>query len=1064
MAFGVLVIALSALAMWLLIAGTASAVSYYVDPAGNDGNACTAPGASACLTIQGAVNKAAAGDTINVAAGTYSAGTIVNKTVTINGANAGIDPRTSGCAPTGQTIVTAGIDVQANNVVIDGITVQNVQPPDPLGVGIYYRPTASGYLLQNSLIQNNTFGVYLNSNGASLSTVRQNCLLNNNLPGPASGNGLYSDQGLSNALIQHNYSSGNSNASYIMAELPSSPVTGLTIDANDMNADSDIVLFNTHNSAITNNTSENSPYEMVYLGGGDTTLDISHNTGTKDHEGGVTLDDSLGYGPNTSINIHDNTFDGDGSNAAYGVRSFAGGATTGLVANHNILTDDRQGVTIDTATSPVVMSNNVSGFFQATGDATGIRVVNSTGITVNTNTINGGHTGSCSGGFWGIHVQNSGGQVDTNTVSGIGNALTNGCQEGRAIEADGAGTLDISGNGLTTYQKSGIIVRDTINSTISNNTATGEGPSGIIAENGITVTSSGSAQIVGNHTSNHRYTPESAASCGILTFNTVTVTGNDSTHDEVGLCIIGGSGSDVGSNHVTGHTQQGILVDSATNVNVHDNTIDGQGNGTTSNPGSGPDTDVRYYGIFAVDSTGNISGNTVHGITHGASNGLQSGVGIRLSARSGNSANMTIATNNVYDYQKGGIVVLNPYGGTSVTANVTGNTVTGSGPVNYIAQNGIQISAGANATVDGNNVSNNNYTPQTAAAVGLLVIGAGNVMADSNNLHDNLEGAYVQGTSGVSFTNNTMTNAPDTGLVVYQANGGTYDKSIIHDNTYGIFDYAGNNNTYSNSNIHNNSYNVVIDGPSNADQVLGNLILDGSQEGVNVSPDSGNPTNVVAHQNCIAGNVVYGMDVDPSLGVVNAENNWWGAADGPGPVGPGSGDKVTTQVDFTPFLTSPTNANCPSNATPTPVVTNSPTPVVTNSPTPVVTNSPTPVVTNSPTPVVTNSPTPAVTNSPTPVVTNSPTPHVTNSPTPVVTNSPTPHVTNSPTPSPTVLPASATPVPTPRPRAVGGFVDVLTTGGGSGGSGSLSWLLLVLITAISAVTGSGLWALLRRRS
>jgi hypothetical protein len=58
---------------------------------------------------------------------------------------------------------------------------------------------------------------------------------------------------------------------------------------------------------------------------------------------------------------------------------------------------------------------------------------------------------------------------------------------------------------------------------------------------------------------------------------------------------------------------------------------------------------------------------------------------------------------------------------------------------------------------------------------------------------------------------------------------------------------------------------------------------------------------------------------------------------------------------------------------------------------------------------------------------------------------------------------SCTPAPTPTPNAVGGLVDVVTGGSGSGGSMGLSWLLAGLV-AITAVSGGGLWTLLRRRS
>jgi parallel beta-helix repeat protein len=56
--------------------------------------------------------------------------------------------------------------------------------------------------------------------------------------------------------------------------------------------------------------------------------------------------------------------------------------------------------------------------------------------------------------------------------------------------------------------------------------------------------------------------------------------------------------------------------------------------------------------------------------------------------------------------------------------------------------------------------------------------------------------------------------------------------------------------------------------------------------------------------NNLTGNAEFGVK-NLNNGILDAECNWWGAADGPGPVGPGSGDKVSTNVDFTPWLTAP---------------------------------------------------------------------------------------------------------------------------------------------------------------
>jgi hypothetical protein len=56
--------------------------------------------------------------------------------------------------------------------------------------------------------------------------------------------------------------------------------------------------------------------------------------------------------------------------------------------------------------------------------------------------------------------------------------------------------------------------------------------------------------------------------------------------------------------------------------------------------------------------------------------------------------------------------------------------------------------------------------------------------------------------------------------------------------------------------------------------------------------------------NNITGNTAFGVR-NGQMGVLDAECDWWGAADGPGPVGPGSGDKVSANVDFTPWLIAP---------------------------------------------------------------------------------------------------------------------------------------------------------------
>jgi len=62
--------------------------------------------------------------------------------------------------------------------------------------------------------------------------------------------------------------------------------------------------------------------------------------------------------------------------------------------------------------------------------------------------------------------------------------------------------------------------------------------------------------------------------------------------------------------------------------------------------------------------------------------------------------------------------------------------------------------------------------------------------------------------------------------------------------------------------------------------------------------------DVSAHCNRIAGNTTWGLKNDAETDV-DAECNWWGSADGPSGVGPGSGDPVSSNVDYDPWLPAP---------------------------------------------------------------------------------------------------------------------------------------------------------------
>jgi hypothetical protein len=192
----------------------------------------------------------------------------------------------------------------------------------------------------------------------------------------------------------------------------------------------------------------------------------------------------------------------------------------------------------------------------------------------------------------------------------------------------------------------------------------------------------------------------------------------------------------------------GTLNATGCNIGVYyDNTTSGRVTGATI-------FGANYYGVVVNGDVGEVSVNVtdsaIRDIGETPLNGTQHGVAIYYRALGTGEARGKISDNTITNYQKGGITVNG-----NVSATIANNTVTGQGPVNYIAQNGIQVAYGAKATVSRNTVTGNAYTgANLASSAGILVVGG--------------PCFSLPYTVGLSITRNTLTNN-DVGVWLFNA-------------------------------------------------------------------------------------------------------------------------------------------------------------------------------------------------------------------------------------------------------------------------------------------------------
>ncbi|MCG3155912.1 MAG: hypothetical protein DKINENOH_02520 [bacterium] len=844
----------------VLMTGSAWATDYYVNATtGSDSYNGLAPvydgtnGPKA--TIQAGINAAAAGDIINVAAGTYSQNVTVNKTLTIL-ASAGAILAGAGSGN--------GLLINAANVTVDGLEITNFS----IGVRSFGGPANFGNLtIQNANLHHNTQNGILLVYDTFGTVAVSNCQIKNN---GQNGIGIANNAHLTLLDIADTQVANNGHHGLFLAQanIAAVEIENSSFDGSTTSGFAGIAF-----------TTTASTIGSFSVSGGS----ISGNKGT----GLAIVQVATVF---TSLTLDGVTIQNNGESGIM----LGGGARTGSLTLQNATLQGNAWEEMDlsggwfgafTVTGATTITNN---FFAKTGAAWAALYVGnlaSFGTTpvINNNSFSGygfvisqnaASTLDASGNWWGTNVAgsvkaraNGGSKVDYTPWLHV------------ATDTDGAAGFQGDFAYLNVDDDSpqvGSVGR--IQEGVNAATATVNVISGTYVEQ-VTITKSLHLLGAGAATTTIK-APATIPVASNPASTVIDVNGAGVNAEINGFAVSGPGPTGCGS------IGAGIFVRGTAYANIHDNKV----------------LDIRDNPI----------------------SGCQNGIGILVGRASfATSGTATIKNNEVASYQKGGIVVSN----TGSDATIEDNIVTGAGAVTFIAQNGIQVSAGATGTINRNTINGHSYTPFTYVSTGMLLYGS-NANTDENVLNENQVGIYHINGSGTHQKNSVSATAVGTGSPGFW--GMVVDPGDVLRTTPSPFEDGGSSVSLGKGGIGSTlaaTYTYLLNqNVVNSDGSAGGVGIEADalgtdvvnftattntvsnwEYGIYLYKDAGATLNAnIIDCNQIFGNTAYGLY--NSTGVdANAVGNWWGAGNGPSGNGPGSGDAVSENVTFAPWGT---DASC----------------------------------------------------------------------------------------------------------------------------------------------------------
>lgn len=294
----------------------------------------TSFGIDSFATIQQGVTAVDIGGTVEVRAGTYPELVSVNKSVSLLGAQAGVDARTRTGVP--ESIVIGAVNganrttafyITANNVIVDGFKCQDQTDPNVFNAGIVMANTTSGVTIRNNIISNNVIGLFVGSSGASL--IERNLFDGNNQTGPAGGAGIYGEHTVGLTIDNNEFRNHNNNSPIILASTGTATHINLTVSNNYIHDNvGGIYALSIAGGVFQGNTiSTAGTATGITFAGADTNIQVLNNDLSGNARGLRITDfgDLIPFGgpfANSNIQAHYNDFSG---NTDFGAGIFDGG-------------------------------------------------------------------------------------------------------------------------------------------------------------------------------------------------------------------------------------------------------------------------------------------------------------------------------------------------------------------------------------------------------------------------------------------------------------------------------------------------------------------------------------------------------------------------------------------------------------------------------------------------------------------------------------------------------------------------------------------------------------------